>query len=209
MPLPPASRLGPYEVVRLLGTGAMGEVYSARDTRLGRLVAVKLLPAARATDPDHEVRLRQEALAASALNHPNVVAVHDVGTEDGVYFVVSELIEGRSLRERLLAGRLAPDRALDYAAQVARGLGAAHDKGIVHRDLKPENLMVTDDNRVKIVDFGVARSTRRPGSTTRVSRRRCREPPCRASCWARSRTCHPSSCAANQSTADRTSSVSA
>ncbi len=157
MPLPPAFRLGPYEVVRLLGAGAMGEIYSARDTRLGRLVAIKLLPEALAAEPGHVIRLRQEALAASALNHPNVMAVHDVGTENGAFFVVSELIEGQTLRERLLAGRLAPDRALDYAAQAARGLAAAHDKGIVHRDLKPENLMVTSDDRVKIVDFGIAK----------------------------------------------------
>jgi TolB-like protein/Tfp pilus assembly protein PilF len=135
----------------------MGEIYSARDTRLGRLVAVKLLPDALAGDPAHAVRLRQEALAASALNHPNVVAVHDVGTEAGIYFIVSELIEGQTLRERLQAGRLPVDRALDYAAQAARGLAAAHDKGIVHRDLKPENLMLTPDERVKIVDFGVAK----------------------------------------------------
>jgi TolB-like protein/Flp pilus assembly protein TadD len=135
----------------------MGEIYSARDTRLGRLVAIKLLPGALAADPGHAIRLRQEALAASALNHPNVMAVHDVGTEGGIDFIVSELIEGQSLRERLASGRLEPDRALDYAAQVARGLGAAHDKGIVHRDLKPDNLMVTGDHRVKIVDFGVAK----------------------------------------------------
>ncbi len=157
MPLPPASRLGPYEVVRLLGAGAMGEVYSARDTRLGRLVAVKLLPGGLAADPGHAVRLRQEALAASALNHPNVVAVHDVGTEGDVYFVVSELIDGQTLRQRLRDGRLPPARALDYAAQAARGLAAAHEKGIIHRDLKPENLMLTADERVKIVDFGIAK----------------------------------------------------
>jgi serine/threonine protein kinase/tetratricopeptide (TPR) repeat protein len=157
MPLPPAFRLGPYEVVRLLGAGAMGEIYSARDTRLGRLVAVKLLPGGRASDPGHALRLRQEAVAASALNHPNVVAVHDVGTEGDVFFVVSELIEGRTLRQRLEEGRLSVELALDYASQAARGLAAAHEKGIVHRDLKPENLMLTDDGRVKIVDFGVAK----------------------------------------------------
>jgi TolB-like protein len=157
MPLPPTSRLGPYEVVRLLGAGAMGEIYSARDTRLGRLVAVKLLPDTLAGDPGHAIRLRQEALAASALNHPNVMAVHDVGTEGDIFFVVSELIEGETLRERLAAGPLPTGRALDYAAQAARGLAAAHDKGIIHRDLKPENLMITHDERVKIVDFGIAK----------------------------------------------------
>jgi len=155
--LTPASRLGPYEVIGLLDAGAMGEVYTARDTRLGRLVAIKVVPDAEANDPDRLDRLRQEALAAGALNHPNVISVHDVGTEGEAFFVVSELIEGKTLRERLGAGPLPPRLALDYAAQVARGLAAAHDKGIVHRDLKPENLMITSDDRVKIVDFGIAK----------------------------------------------------
>jgi serine/threonine-protein kinase len=155
--LTPASRLGPYEVLGLLDAGAMGEVYTARDTRLGRLVAIKVLPDAQSHDAGRLERLRQEALAAGSLNHPNVVSVHDVGTEGEAFFVVSELIEGQTLRERLAAGPLAPRLALDYAAQAAGGLAAAHDKGIVHRDLKPENLMVTADDRLKIVDFGIAK----------------------------------------------------
>ncbi len=155
--LTPASRLGPYEVLGLLDAGAMGEVYTARDTRLGRLVAIKVVPDAQSSDPGRLERLRQEALAAGSLNHPNVVSVHDVGTEGEAFFVVSELIEGQTLRERLAAGPLPPRLALDYAAQAARGLAAAHDKGIVHRDLKPENLMVTGDDRLKIVDFGIAK----------------------------------------------------
>ena len=156
MPLAPAFRLGPYEIVELLSVGGMGEVYRARDTRLGRQVAVKILPPAFADDPQQIVRFEQEAQAAGALNHPNIVAVHDVGSHDGIAFVVSELIEGVTLREKLRAGL--PRRvALEYAAQVARGLAAAHAAGIVHRDLKPENVMVLDDDRVKIVDFGIAK----------------------------------------------------
>ena len=155
--LPPATRLGPYEVIDLLDAGGMGEVYSARDTRLGRLVAIKVLPDTLANDPAGLDRLRQEALAAGSLSHPNVVSVHDVGTEGEAFFVVSELIEGQTLRERLAEGALPEPLALDWAAQAARGLAAAHEKGIVHRDLKPENLMVTRDGRVKIVDFGIAK----------------------------------------------------
>ena len=157
MPLAPASRLGPYEVIGLLDAGAFGEVYAARDTRLDRQVAIKVLSAARSRDPEQLERLRQEALTAGALNHPNVVSVHDVGTEGDAFFVVSELIDGQTLRRRLGDGPLPAALALDYAAQAARGLAAAHDKGIVHRDLKPENVMVTPDDRVKIVDFGIAK----------------------------------------------------
>ena len=155
--LAPASRLGPYEVIGLLDAGGMGEVYTARDTRLGRLVAIKVLLDAHSNDAGRLDRLRQEALAAGSLNHPNVVSVHDVGTEGDAFFVVSELIEGQTLRERLAEGPLPLRLALEYGAQAARGLAAAHDKGIVHRDLKPENLMVTADDRVKIVDFGIAK----------------------------------------------------
>ncbi len=157
MPLAPASRLGPYEVVGLLDAGTSGEIYTARDTRLGRHVAIKVLSAARSRDPEQLERLKQEALTAGALNHPNVVSVHDVGTEGEAFFVVSELIDGVTLRRRLGGGPLAPALALDFAAQIARGLAAAHERGIVHRDLKPENLMVTRDDRVKIVDFGIAK----------------------------------------------------
>ncbi|MBP7571050.1 MAG: protein kinase, partial [Acidobacteria bacterium] len=131
MPLAPASRLGPYEVVDLLGAGAFGEVYSARDTRLGRHVAVKMLSAARAGDPQQLERLKQEALTAGSLSHPNVVSVYDVGTEGESFFIVSELVEGRTLRHHLVQGPLPPGLALDYAAQAARGLAAAHEKGIV------------------------------------------------------------------------------
>src|SRR5512137_749005 len=157
MPFAPATRLGPYEILGPLGAGSMGEVYTARDTRLGRLVAIKVLPDPLARDPEQLRRFRHEALAASALNHPNVVSVHDVGTEGDAFYVVSELIEGQTLRARLDAARLPLRDAIAYAAQIARGLSAAHEKGIVHRDLKPENVMITTDDRAKIVDFGVAK----------------------------------------------------
>jgi serine/threonine-protein kinase len=139
----------------------MGEVYRARDTRLSRDVAIKVLPAAYAQDPDRLRRFRQEAIAASALNHPNILTVHDVGEVDGSPYVVSELLEGETLRQRLAAGALPARKAVAIATQIAEGLAAAHEKGIVHRDLKPENLFVTTDERVKILDFGLAK-LRRP-----------------------------------------------
>ncbi|MDQ2979699.1 MAG: serine/threonine protein kinase, partial [Acidobacteriota bacterium] len=160
MSLAPGSRLGPYEIVSPLGAGGMGEVYRARDTRLGREVAVKVLPPGFSGDADRLLRFEREARAASALNHPNILTVHDVGTQDGAPYVVSELLEGETLRERLSSGALTSRRAVDYATQIARGLAAAHEKGIVHRDLKPENLFVTKDGRVKILDFGLAKLTR-------------------------------------------------
>ncbi|HSE62256.1 MAG TPA: serine/threonine-protein kinase, partial [Thermoanaerobaculia bacterium] len=159
MSLPPGTRLGPYEIVTPIGAGGMGEVYRARDTRLGRDVAVKVLPASFSTDPDRLRRFEQEARAAGVLNHPNITAVYDVGTVDGTPYVVTELLEGESLRSRLGGGPLAPRRATEYAVQIAHGLSAAHEKGIVHRDLKPENLFVTKDGRVKILDFGLAKLT--------------------------------------------------
>ena len=136
----------------------MGEVYRARDERLKRDVAVKVLPASFASDPDRMRRFEQEAQAAGGLNHPNILAIHDVGTVEGSPYLVSELLEGETLRERLVAGPIPTRKAIDFAAQIARGLAAAHEKGIVHRDLKPDNLFVTRDGRVKILDFGLARS---------------------------------------------------
>jgi serine/threonine protein kinase len=153
------SRLGPYEIVAPIGAGGMGEVYRARDSRLGREVAVKVLPASFSTDPDRMRRFELEARAAGILNHPNITAVYDVGTIDGSPYVVTELLEGETLRNRLAGGALAPRRAIDYALQIAHGLAAAHEKGIVHRDLKPENLFVTKDGRLKILDFGLAKLT--------------------------------------------------
>ena len=153
-------RLGPYEVLAPLGAGGMGEVYRARDTRLHRDVAIKVLPASFSADPDRLRRFEQEARAASALNHPNILTIHDIGTHEGAPYLVSELLEGDSLRERLEGGGLKPAAAVDAAVQVAQGLAAAHEKGIVHRDLKPENLFVLRDGRVKILDFGLAKLTR-------------------------------------------------
>ena len=155
----PGSRLGPYEILSPLGAGGMGEVYRARDPRLGREVAIKVLPASFSADPDRLRRFEQEARAAGILNHPNITAVYDVGEVDGAPYVVSELLEGETLRSVLAGGKLPPRRALDFALQIARGLAAAHEKGIVHRDLKPENLFLTKDGRIKILDFGLAKLT--------------------------------------------------
>ncbi len=162
--LEPGTRLGPYEIIAAIGAGGMGEVYRARDPRLGRDVAVKVLPPALASDPDRLRRFEQEARAAGALNHPNIMAVHDVGAHAGISFVVTELLEGESLRLALAGGRLSSRRALDYAFQITRGLAAAHEKGIVHRDLKPENVFVTKEGRVKILDFGLAKLAMAEGS---------------------------------------------
>jgi eukaryotic-like serine/threonine-protein kinase len=154
------SRIGPYQVVALLGRGGMGEVYRARDVRLSRDVALKVLHADVAADSARVRRFEHEAKAAGALNHPNILAVYDAGESDGAPYIVSELLEGQTLRERLALGALGARKAAEYAAQVARGLAAAHDRGIVHRDLKPENLFVTRDGLVKILDFGVAKLSR-------------------------------------------------
>ncbi len=160
MTLAPGARLGPYEILAPLGAGGMGEVYRARDERLKREVAIKVLPASFSADPDRLRRFEQEAQAAGALNHPNILAIHDIGTVEGSPYLVSELLEGETLRERLAAGALAPRKTVEYAVQIAQGLAAAHEKGIAHRDLKPENLFVTRDGRVKILDFGLAKLTR-------------------------------------------------
>ncbi len=157
MSLPPGTSLGPYRVLAPLGAGGMGEVCRARDDRLGRDVAIKVLTAEFAADSDRLRRFEQEARAASALNHPNVLTVFDVGTHEGVPYIVTELLEGETLRERLCRERLPWRKAVEIAAAIADGLAAAHDKGIVHRDLKPENIFLTRDGRVKILDFGLAR----------------------------------------------------
>ena len=157
--LMPGTRLGDYEVKGLLGSGGMGEVFRAHDSRLGRDVAIKVLPSFLSRDHDRLRRFEQEARAAAALNHPNILAVFQMGTYEEAPYLVSELLEGNTLRGLLLRGRLPVRKAIDYGIQIARGLAAAHEKGIVHRDLKPENLFVTRDGRVKILDFGLAKLT--------------------------------------------------
>jgi eukaryotic-like serine/threonine-protein kinase len=157
MALTPGTKLGPYEIVAPLGEGGMGEVYRARDPRLSREVAIKVLPSSFCRDADRLRRFEQEARAAGALNHPNILAVYDVGAADGTPYLVSELLEGVTVRDRLRDGPLHPRKVVDYSVQIAHGLAAAHDKGIVHRDLKPENIFLCNDGRVKILDFGIAK----------------------------------------------------
>lgn len=157
MALATGTKLGPYELSSTLGAGGMGEVYRARDPRLNRDVAVKLLPASFSSDRQRLQRFEQEARAAAALNHPNILALYDIGTQDGCPYIVSELLEGETLRERLRSGPLSLRKAIDYARQIATGLAAAHDKGIVHRDLKPDNIFITRDGRAKLLDFGLAK----------------------------------------------------
>src|SRR5215469_1643305 len=151
------SHLGPYEIQSSIGAGGMGEVYRAHDERLDRVVAIKILPASFASDPDRLQRFAQEARAAAALNHPNILSIFDIGDDHGTPYVVSELLEGETLRARLQKSPLSMRKAINYALQIARGLATAHEKGIVHRDLKPENLFITNDDRVKILDFGLAK----------------------------------------------------
>jgi WD40 repeat protein len=164
MPLAAGTRLGPYEIRGVLGAGGMGVVYRARDTRLERDVAVKVLPEAFADDPDRLRRFEQEARAVAALNHPHIVTIHDVGTHQGAPFVVTELLEGETLREVLTHRAPSQRQLLEVAAQAADGLAAAHRKGLVHRDLKPENLFLTTDGRLKILDFGLATHVRGHGA---------------------------------------------
>jgi Tol biopolymer transport system component len=159
MSLAPGVRLGAYEIVAPLGAGGMGEVYRARDARVGREVAVKILPAEFSSDPERLTRFEQEARASAALNHPNILALFDVGQHQGAPFIVSELLEGQTLRERLAGGPVPVRKAIDFAIQIAHGLAAAHEKGIVHRDLKPENVFISSDGRAKILDFGLAKLT--------------------------------------------------
>ena len=159
MALAPGTKLGQYDIIAPLGAGGMGEVYRARDPQLGREVAIKVLPASLSRDPDRMRRFEQEARAAAALNHPNILAVYQMGTYEGAPYLVSELLEGGTLREQLLRGPLPLRKAVEYGAEAARGLAAAHEKGIVHRDLKPENVFVTKDGRIKILDFGLAKLT--------------------------------------------------
>jgi eukaryotic-like serine/threonine-protein kinase len=160
-PLSSGAKLGRYEIRSKLGEGGMGEVCRARDEKLNRDVAIKVLPVAFSQDPERLLRFEQEAQAVGALNHPNILSVYDVATHDGAPYVVSELLEGESLRDRIAGAAVSQRKAIEYAVQIAHGLAAAlaaaHEKGIVHRDLKPDNLFITRDDRVKILDFGLAK----------------------------------------------------
>ena len=157
MTLATGSKLGPYEVLGQLGAGGMGEVYRARDPRLGREVAIKVLPASLANDAERLRRFEHEARAASALNHPNIVMIHEIGAANGTSYIAMELVDGPSLRELLASGPLPAKRLLDVAVQIAEALAKAHGAGIVHRDLKPENVVVSRDGYVKLLDFGLAK----------------------------------------------------
>src|SRR5262245_29495864 len=149
--------LNQYRITASIGAGGMGEVFRARDTRLNRDVAIKVLPKDFVVDPDRLRRFEQEAKTLAALNHPNIVTIHDAGVHDGAPYLVSELLEGQTLREEMSGGALPVRKATEYALQIALGLAATHGKGIIHRDLKPENVFVTKDGRVKILDFGLAK----------------------------------------------------
>src|SRR5882672_8380909 len=164
MALSSGTKLGPYEIIGPLGAGGMGEVYRAKDGRLGRDVATKILPGSFARDADRLRRFELEARAVAALNHPNILAVFDIGQHDGSPFLVSELLEGESLRAVLDRGPVPQRKTIEYGVQIAQGLAAAHEKGIVHRDLKPENVFVTKDGRIKILDFGLAKLAQKPGA---------------------------------------------
>jgi serine/threonine protein kinase len=166
VPLSTGDFLGPYEIIAPLGKGGMGEVYRARDVRLGREVALKVLPETGANDAETLARFEREARAVAALNHPNILSIHDTGEHRGVPYAVTELLEGENLSDRMRAGPLAPKRATEIACQVADGLAAAHARGVIHRDIKPENIFLTNDGRAKILDFGIARIGPRPGDIT-------------------------------------------
>jgi eukaryotic-like serine/threonine-protein kinase len=169
MNLTPGMKLGPYELVAFIGAGGMGEVYRAKDLRLGREVAIKILPPSFAADADRLRRFEQEARAVAALSHPNILGVHDIGQHEGAPFLVSELLEGETLREVLARGIPSHRKAIDYAVQIAHGLAAAHGKDIAHRDLKPDNIFITRDGRVKILDFGLAKTVVRRAGAGRES----------------------------------------
>src|SRR2546422_8800907 len=164
--LPANTNLSHYRIVSPLGAGGMGEVYLAEDTRLGRKVALKLLPEQFTKDADRVRRFEQEARAASALNHPNIITIYDIGQANGVHFIATEFIEGQTLRQQLLSARMQLSEALDVALQVTGALEAAHAAGITHRDIKPENIMVRPDGYVKVLDFGLAKLTERQAITS-------------------------------------------
>src|ERR1700694_1002540 len=169
MALISGTKLGPYEVQSPLGSGGMGEVYRARDTLLRRSVAIKILPSNLSSDPERLCRFEQEARSASALNHPNIITIYELGQDASTHYIAMELVEGKTLRELLASGLPPIRKAIEIAAQVAEGLTKAHEAGIAHRDLKPENLMVSHDGFVKILDFGLAKLTLPSGELSETS----------------------------------------
>ena len=170
MPLTAGTRLGPYEIVAPLGAGGMGEVYRARDTRLGREVAIKALPDAFARDAERRARFEREARLLGALNHPNIATLYGIEEAEGALYLVLELIEGEGLEQKLAGGALPFDEALGIASQIAAGLEAAHGVGIIHRDLKPSNVKIRPDGTVKVLDFGLARMADDPAAFRRHRR---------------------------------------
>src|ERR1700739_4302160 len=164
MPLTPGTRIGPYQIVSFIGAGGMGTVYRARDTRLNRDVALKIMTDTFGGDAERVRRVQQEAQSAGQMNDPNILAVYDVGVYENAPYLVSELLEGDTLRGRLRNGSLPTWKAVDFARQMALGLAAAHSRGITHRDMKPENIFITNDGRVKILDFGLAKSAPATGA---------------------------------------------
>jgi serine/threonine protein kinase len=160
MPIASGTTLGPYEILGPIGSGGMGEVYRAKDTRLGREVALKVLPSEFSSNKDRLSRFEQEARSSSSLNHPNIITVYDIGSVDSSFYIAMELIEGWTLRETLESGPIPLRKSIAIAAQLADGLSKAHDAGIVHRDLKPENIMISRDGFVKILDFGLAKASK-------------------------------------------------
>jgi serine/threonine protein kinase len=209
-------KLGHYKILEKLASGGMGDVYVAEDITLGRKVALKVLPAEVADSPERRERFRREARAVAALSHPNVLAIHDFGEDQGVTFAVTELLEGKTLRERLDEGSMSPVEAMEYARQTADGLGAAHSRGIVHRDLKPENLFITKGGKVKILDFGLAKLSEEGGGEETPTQTRATEPGTIMGTvgymspeqvrWGRSVTCLRSKCGAKLPTIARMSS---
>ena len=166
MPFPPGTRLGTYEIIGKLGEGGMGEVYRARDTKLNRDVAIKVLPESLAHDPGALARFEREAQAVAALSHPNILAIHDFASDGRTAYAVTELLEGDTLRARMGEHALPVRKAIDFGVHIVRGIAAAHGRGIIHRDLKPENIFVTRDGVVKILDFGLAKASG-PGDPAR------------------------------------------
>jgi serine/threonine protein kinase len=196
MSLATGARLGPYEILSPLGRGGMGEVYRATDTRLGRDVAVKVIRSDTEVDATQLARFEDETRAIAALNHPNILALHDIGNANGVVYAVMELLDGETLRTRLARGRLPVVKTIDFAIQIARGLAAAHERGFIHRDLKPDNLFITQDGRSRFWTSGSRIRKRRPAPTP--IRRRHGSRPAAGSLSARPATSRRSRCSARR-----------